>query len=76
MLIGSLTDIEEFSRLEQSRRDNALQAMLDEFRVNPVIDKEVRGNKVIMQELAKAVNRTIDPAADPEVAVKRLRSKR
>ena len=49
------------SKLEQGRRDDALQAMLDEFRVNPVIDKEIRGNQVIMTELAKAVSRTIHP---------------
>ena len=47
--------------MDQSRRDVALQAMLDEFRVNPIIDKEVRANKIIMRELSKAVNRTIDP---------------
>jgi hypothetical protein len=64
MLIGSLTDVEEFGQMEQSRRDSALQAMLDEFRVNPVIDREVRNNKVIMGELAKAVNRTFNPGAE------------
>lgn len=61
MLIGSLKDVEEFSAMDEDRRDRALTAVLDEFRVNPVIDKEIKKNKVIMRELATAVNASFNP---------------
>lgn len=64
MLIGTMSDVEEFGKLENDMRSNSLEAMLDEFRVNPVIDEQIRKNKVIMRELEKAVHRTMDPTFD------------
>ena len=64
MIIGGLTDIEEFAKVDEPTRNAALDAALDQFRVNPVIDKEVRSNPVIMRELAKTVSYAISPASE------------
>ncbi|MGR9556461.1 hypothetical protein ACU8MG_25305 (plasmid) [Rhizobium leguminosarum] len=64
MLIGGLTDVTQFRELDPSSREAALMAALDEFRTNPVIDKEVQNNTVIMGELAKAVNRSLNPTRE------------
>lgn len=61
MLIGSLSDVDSFNKLDQASRDAALQAALDAFRTNPVIDQEIQKNPVIMRELATSVNATFNP---------------
>jgi len=59
VIVGSILDIEEVGRLDTGRLDEVTQAVLDEFRTNPVIDEQIRQNSVIMRELKTAVNQTL-----------------
>lgn len=63
MILGSIAGLPEVSNLEPTRLELVSEAAIDEFRTNPVIDEEVRKNRVIMRELRNAVAKHLPAAA-------------